>query len=97
VIPGGRPAFVLELSGWGQSRGYGRAVRCAPVASGRVTYAARFIVQLRFRPEETFYVRNPTEAVGGFRRSPFDHSLRIDNNQHSMLALMGIRDEILSR
>lgn len=57
-----------------------------------VRHAARFIVQLQFRAEETYYVPNPAATVSGFRRAPFDNSLRIDNNQHALLALAGVRD-----
>jgi len=56
-----------------------------------VRRAVRFVLQMRFKSEEAFFVRSPTDAVNGFRTSAADASLRIDHVQHSLAALMGAR------
>jgi len=50
--------------------------------------AARFVIQLQFRPQECFYVQSPKEVVGGVRNSPADPTLRIDHSQHALAALL---------
>jgi AMMECR1 domain-containing protein len=64
-----------------------RAGRYADVI-GRAT---RFILQLQFKPEEAYYVRSPTDVIDGFRSSPLESAIRIDNDQHALFALMGAR------
>jgi len=51
--------------------------------------AARFVMQLRFRPEECYYVQSPEKVLGGVRNSPSDPTLRIDHTQHALAALLG--------
>jgi hypothetical protein len=51
--------------------------------------ACRFILQLRFRPEECYYVQSLRDVVGGMRNSPADPTLRIDHTQHALSALLG--------
>jgi AMMECR1 domain-containing protein len=51
--------------------------------------AARFVLQLRFKPEEAYYVASPSEVIGGMRNTPFDPTLRIDHVQHALAALLG--------
>lgn len=51
--------------------------------------AVPFLLQLRFKPEETFFVQTPSEVLGGFRDSPADPTLRIDHSQHALAALLG--------
>jgi hypothetical protein len=51
--------------------------------------AARFVVQLRFRDEECYYVQSPREVVGGVRNTPMDPTLRVDHVQHALAGLMG--------
>jgi hypothetical protein len=53
-----------------------------------VRLAARFVMQLEFRPEEAYYVQSPTDTIGGIRTSPTNNLLRIDHCQHSLIALM---------
>ena len=53
-----------------------------------VRKADRFILQLRFREEECFFVHSPTEVVNGVRNSPADPTLRIDHTQHALAALL---------
>jgi hypothetical protein len=54
--------------------------------------AARFVLQLRFKPEEAYYVASPSEVIGGMRNTPFDPTLRIDHVQHALAALLGAAD-----
>jgi len=58
--------------------------------------ATRFLLQLRFKPEETFYVRSPADVVDGFRTSAIESTIRIDNNQHALFALLGVRSLLWS-
>ncbi|GMV97914.1 MAG: hypothetical protein AMXMBFR83_22670 [Phycisphaerae bacterium] len=51
---------------------------------------ARFVVQLRFRPEEAYYIRSPDDVIGGVRNTPIDPTLRIDHVQHALAGLMGL-------
>lgn len=53
-----------------------------------VREAARFVMQLQFRPEEAYYIRSPQDAVGGIRTAPAINKLRIDHCQHALLGLM---------
>lgn len=50
--------------------------------------AARFVMQLRFREEECYYVQSPQEVLGGVRNTPDDPTLRIDSSQHALAGLM---------
>ena len=56
-----------------------------------VTSAARFVMQLQFRPEEAYFVRSPQDAVGGIRTSPSLNLLRIDHCQHALVGLIKAR------
>jgi AMMECR1 domain-containing protein len=56
--------------------------------SESIRKACRFVVQLRFRPEEAFYVQSPQDVIGAMRDTPSDPSLRIDHNQHALAALL---------
>ena len=51
----------------------------------------RFILQLQFKPEECYYVRSPSAAVGGIRSAPTNPRLYLDSCQHALLALMKCR------
>lgn len=48
----------------------------------------RFILQTQFTKNNSFYLDHPELAIGGFRTSLTDNSLRIDNTQHALFALM---------
>ncbi len=56
-----------------------------------VTSAARFVMQLQFRPEEAYFVRSPRDVVGGIRTSPSLNLMRIDHCQHALIALIKTR------
>lgn len=53
-----------------------------------VRNAARFVMQLQVRPEETYAMRSPQDAIGGIRTSPSLNLLRIDHCQHALIALI---------
>jgi hypothetical protein len=57
--------------------------------------AVRFILQLRFKPDECYYVQSLKDVVGGVRNSPSAPTIRIDNMQHALSAMVGAR-EVLS-
>lgn len=52
-----------------------------------VRRAARFVMQLEFRPGEAYYVRSRPDTIGGVRASLCDNTLRIDQCQHALTAL----------
>ncbi len=56
-----------------------------------VRAAARFVMQLQVRPEETYFMRSRIDAVGGIRTSPSLDLLRIDHCQHALIALIKTR------
>ncbi|MCO6436803.1 MAG: hypothetical protein J5J06_06930 [Phycisphaerae bacterium] len=53
--------------------------------------ATRFVLQLRIRPEEAYFIRSPKNAVGGVRTTPALDLLRIDHCQHALVGLMKAR------
>ncbi|MFQ5491689.1 MAG: AMMECR1 domain-containing protein [Phycisphaerae bacterium] len=56
-----------------------------------VRLAARFVMQLQFRPEEAYYVRSKPDTVWGTRTTLTRNHLRIDHSQHALMALMKSR------
>jgi len=48
----------------------------------------RFIMQTQFTENNSFYLINDERALGGFKTSLTDNTIRIDNTQHAVLALM---------
>jgi len=48
----------------------------------------RFILQTQFTDNNSFYLENDYRAIGGFKTSLTDNSIRIDNTQHAVMALM---------
>lgn len=57
-----------------------------------VRLAARFLLQLEFKPEEAYYVRSRLDTIGGIRDSLIVSTLRIDACSHALLALMQVQD-----
>jgi len=53
-----------------------------------IRLGTRFILQIQFTENNTFYLNNDIKAIGGFKTSLTNNGLRIDNTQHSMMALM---------
>lgn len=62
-----------------------------------VRLAARFVMQLQFRPEEAYYVRSLPDTVWGVRTTLSRNSLRIDHCQHAMMALMKTRQVLFAQ
>lgn len=48
----------------------------------------RFLLQLQLTEVNSFYLRNPSRAIGGFRGSLGNNRIRNDNVQHAIMALM---------
>jgi AMMECR1 domain-containing protein len=48
----------------------------------------RFVLQTQFTPENAFWVKNPTRAIGGFKESLKKVSQRNDYTQHATSALI---------
>jgi hypothetical protein len=57
-----------------------------------IDQAVRFIMQLRFKPEECYYVQSMHDVLGGVRNAPASPTIRIDNMQHALSALLGARE-----
>jgi len=53
-----------------------------------IMLGTRFILQLQFNENNTFYLENPNKAIGGFKKSLICNELRIDHTQHAVMALM---------
>ena len=49
---------------------------------------SRFILQTQFTKNNSFYIDHSELAIGGFKTSLTDNSLRIDSTQHALFALM---------
>lgn len=58
--------------------------------------AARFVMQLQFRPAEAFFVKSPRDVIGGVRTSPSLNRLRIDHAFHALTALLKARRVLFS-
>jgi AMMECR1 domain-containing protein len=56
-----------------------------------VRRAARFVMQLQFRPEEAYYVRSLPDTAWGIRTTLSRNRLRIDHCQHALMALIKTR------
>ena len=55
-----------------------------------IKLATRFILQLQFTEENSFYLDNNTKAIWGFKQSLTNNQLRNDNTQHASSSLMKI-------
>lgn len=53
-----------------------------------IRLGTRFILQIQFTENNTFYLINDIKTIGGFKASLTCNNLRIDNTQHSVMALM---------
>lgn len=62
-----------------------------------VRRAARFVMQLQFRPEEAYYVRSLPDTVWGVRTTLSRNRLRVDHCQHALLALMKTRQVLFGQ
>jgi hypothetical protein len=81
----------IELARWvGDER---RAARYTEAARA----AARFVLQLRFRKEECYYIRNTQDVLGAFRTSPWDASVPIDTCHRALTGLARAREALFGR
>ncbi|MDD4891944.1 MAG: hypothetical protein PHU85_18650, partial [Phycisphaerae bacterium] len=58
---------------------------------------ARFIDQLTFKKLDAYYSISPKDVIGGLKMSPADHTIRIDNCQHGVCVLLGVREELFPK
>lgn len=54
-----------------------------------VLRAARFIMNNQYRPDIDYFVKNPERAAGGIRGGLVDNTVRVDYNQHCIVAMLG--------
>ncbi len=50
--------------------------------------AARFMLQLQFNEKNTYYIKQPKLAIGGFKKSLANETIRVDNQQHCASAIL---------
>jgi len=50
--------------------------------------ALRFILLTQYVPENSFYLKNPERAIGGFRKTLANNEQRMDYVQHALFALV---------
>ena len=92
-------ATASYLEGFTDALGLARRVGDRPRAQRyerAVRLAARFVMQLQFRPAEAYYVSSLQDTVAGIRTSPSNNLLRIDHCQHALLALMKTRQVLFA-
>lgn len=53
-----------------------------------VMKATRFILLTQYIPENSFYLKNPERAIGGFRKNLTNNEQQVDYIQHAVLALL---------
>jgi hypothetical protein len=107
-LHGGVQAYVEARVGVATAsylEGFAEALRLARRVGDReraaryehaVRLAARFVMQLQFRPAEAYYVRSLQDTVGGMRTSPTNNLLRIDHCQHALLGLARARQVLFT-
>lgn len=61
----------------------------------RSALAARFVVQLTFKPEEVFYCDSSIDCIGGVRQSPWDNTLTIRATATSLLSLQQFNEAVM--
>lgn len=53
-----------------------------------IRLGTRFVMQNQFNLTNSFYFKNPNKAIGGIKKRIVDNELRIDNVQHTIMALI---------
>ncbi len=56
-----------------------------------VRAAARFVIQLEFREEGSYYIRSRVDALGGVRTALWNNSIRADHCAEAIMALIRAR------
>jgi len=59
-----------------------------------VSAAVRFVLQLEVRTEGCYYVRNPRDALGGVRASPWNNRIRADHCAEALMSMMLAREAL---
>jgi hypothetical protein len=59
--------------------------------------AAWFLTRETYRPENMFFLANPDKALWGLRGTAVDQAVRIDFNQHALVAVWGAWEVALDR
>ena len=54
--------------------------------------AARHLSEQQYRPDNTWWMNNPSDAMGCYPMGIVDVSCRIDNNQHALVGMIGALD-----
>lgn len=57
---------------------------------------ADHLIEKQYRPENSWYLPNPDKALGAYPMGIVDNHLRIDNNQHALVGMVGAL-EVLRR
>lgn len=50
--------------------------------------AARFVLQLEFKPSECYFIKSPADVVGGIRTSPTEVNLSISSSKNALIGLI---------
>ena len=77
-------------------RDFGEPERAARVLEG-IRLGTAFALQTQCLPESALYLPNPRAALGGFRRSLTDYSIRMDYVQHNLSALLNYREILMAQ
>ena len=93
IDAGTAPCLIALCDAWAMARRLGDRNRETRYAEA-VRRAARFVMQLQFRPEECFYLGDSEDVLGGVRRCPWDHRLRVDDSALALLALTRARETL---
>jgi hypothetical protein len=51
---------------------------------------ASLVLWSQFDEERSFYLKNPAKALGGVHGNPWGSAVRIDDDQHAMVAILGL-------
>jgi len=55
-----------------------------------IQFGLRSLLQLQYRPENSFYLKNKRRVLGGLRTTTTDNQLRCDNTQHAVMACIAV-------
>ena len=58
---------------------------------------ARHLMEQMYTPDNSFFFPNPEEGLGAIRMGIIDNHIRIDNNQHGVVALGNALDVLRRR
>lgn len=76
-------------AGYQLTRDFGSLQDSRTILEG-IKLGVQFQMQTQFLPESVLYLKNPTAALGGVRRSLTDFGIRIDYVQHFISSLLGL-------